>query len=111
MIRRPLVLRATPAGVWFGAGPMIPWSEVVLVYESGMYFNRYGYSGRTHAIAFAFHRARTMLRLPPFLWLTTLPFGNVRISVETAEAHPNVLVGQIESLRTAANGSPNASAS
>lgn len=102
LIRRPIVLRATAEGLWFGAGPTIPWPQVSSVYEAGAYFNRYGHSGRTHAVAFAFHRPTTMFKLPPFLWLTTLPFGNIRIVVETSDMHPQVLTAQLQSMLDAA---------
>ena len=66
--RRPW-LRATSDGVWFGGGLTIPWREIGAIYEAGVPIQRYGYSVLTRAIGFAFHRRRTVLRLPPSLWL------------------------------------------
>lgn len=95
LIRRPIVLRATDDGVWFGAGPVIPWRDVAYVYESGIFWQKYGHSGRTISVSFSFHRARTMFKLPPFLWCTTWRFGDVRISAADAEDPPQVLVARL----------------
>ena len=104
LVTRPPWLRATSEGLWFGGGPTIPWQEIHAIYEAGMPINAYGYSGRTSAIGFAFHRKRTLFRVPSSLWLTTIAFGDVKISVLEAEEQPRALVFQLEAMRLKACG-------
>lgn len=97
-------MRATSDGVWFGGGPTIPWREIGAIYEAGVPIQRYGYSVLTRAIGFAFRRKRTVLRLPPSLWLTSFAFGDVRISTYARDELPSTLVGALEDMRRAACG-------
>jgi hypothetical protein len=104
LARRPPWLRATAAGIWFGGGPIIPWHEIKGVYEAGAPIRRYGYSVRTRAIAFSFHRTRTLFKLPSSLWLTTIAVGDVKVSVLAANEQPSALVFQLEAMRMKACG-------
>ena len=104
LVRRPPMLRATREGLWFGGGPLIAWHEVACVYEAGIPIERYGFSVRTRAINIAFHRKRTMLRLPSSLWLTTWTPGQVKISLYTLDDLPNAVVTRLEALRKQATG-------
>jgi hypothetical protein len=104
LVTRPPWLRATSEGLWFGGGATIPWQEVKAVYEAGVPIERYGYSVRTSAIGFAFHRKWTLFRVPSSLWLTTIAFGDVKISVLAAEEQPRALVFQLEAMRLNACG-------
>jgi hypothetical protein len=104
LVTRPPWLRATSEGLWFGGGATIPWQDVKAVYEAGVPIERYGYSVRTSAIGFAFHRKRTLFRVPSSLWLTTIALGDVKISVLAAEEQPSALVFQLEAMRLKACG-------
>ncbi|MBE7449267.1 MAG: hypothetical protein HS111_10310 [Kofleriaceae bacterium] len=104
--RRPW-LRATSEGAWFGGGPTISWRDISGIYEAGVPIERYGYSVRTRAIGFAFHRKRSLFRLPSTLWLTTSAFGDVRISTYAVDELPSTLVGMLEDMRRAACGEEN----
>jgi len=102
--RRTPQLRATRAGLWFGAGAIIPWHDVAAIYEAGIPIERYGFSVRTTAINVRFHRARTLLRLPWSLWLTTLAMDTVKVSLFAAADPPATVLAQLEALRLAAVG-------
>jgi len=104
LVRRPPWLRATAAGVWFGGGPVIPWQEIKAIYEAGIPIERYGFSVRTSAINVRFHRARTLLRLPWSLWLTTLAMDTVKVSLFAAADPPTTVLAQLEALRLSAVG-------
>jgi hypothetical protein len=104
LMRRPLCLRATRDGVWFGGGPIIPWHEIKGIYEAGVPIERYGYKVRTRAIAFELRRKRTLLRLPSSLWLTSFAVGDVKVSVLAAHQEPIALVCQLDGMRTLACG-------
>jgi hypothetical protein len=64
-----------------GAGAIIPWHDVAATYEAGIPIERYGFSVRTSAIDVRFRRARTLLRLPWSLWLSTLALDCVLCAV------------------------------
>jgi hypothetical protein len=104
LLRRQAQLRATRAGLWFGAGAIVPWNDVAAIYEAGLPIQRYGFSVRTRAINVRFHRRRTLLRVPSSLWLTTFALDTVKISLFAAAAPPAAVVVKLEALRLAAVG-------
>lgn len=95
-------LRATRAGLWFGAGPLVPWRDVVAIYEAGVPIKRYGFSVKTSAINIRFGASRTLLRLPSSLWLSTYALDTVKISLFAISATPIAVVSRLEALRSAA---------
>jgi hypothetical protein len=104
LVMHPPVLRATPEGLWFGGGAVIPWYEVECFYEAGVPIERYGFSVRTRAINVAFRRKRMVLRLPSSLWLTTWTPGHVKLSLHAVDELPNMVVSRLEALRKRASG-------
>lgn len=104
LLRRPPVLRATRGGLWFGGGPVIAWHEVAGIYEGGIQIERSGPVTRAPAINVAFHRKRTVLRLPSSLWLTACSPGHVKISLYALDEIPNAVVTRLEALRAQAAG-------
>jgi hypothetical protein len=100
--RRTPQLRATRAGLWFGAGAIIPWHDVAAIYAE-IPIEPYGSSARTSAIV-RFHRARTLLRLPCSLWLTTLAIDTVKVSLLAAADPTAIVLAQLEALRLATVG-------
>ena len=103
LIVRPPQLRATDEGVAFAGGAVIPWHEIKGIYEAGTPIQRYGYSVKTRAIAFAFHRWSTLFRVPSTLWLSTMILGDVKISTYAAADPPSVLVPKLDSMRERAS--------
>jgi hypothetical protein len=85
-------------------GAIIPWHDVAAIYEAGIPIERYGFSVRTRAINVRFHRARTLLRLPCSLWLTTLAMDTVKVSLFAAADPSATVQAQLEALRLAAVG-------
>lgn len=104
IVRKPLGLRATAAGVWFGGGPIIPWHEVTAIYESSPTFQRYGMTAKPGGVALSFRHKRTVLRLPISCWMTTLMLGDVRVSTTLRPELPVALVVKLEAMRAAACG-------
>jgi hypothetical protein len=104
LVTRPLVLRATSAGLWFGAGAIIPWQEIAAIYEAGVQIERYGYRVRTRAINIAFRRVRVMFRVPSWLWLTTWSPGHVKISLYAIDELPMVVVARLQAMWMSACG-------
>jgi hypothetical protein len=102
--RRAPQLRATRAGLWFGAGALVPWHDVAAIYEAGIPIERYGFSVKTRAINIRFGRKRTLLRVPSSLWLTTFALDTVKISLFASSDQPAAVVVRLEVLRLAAVG-------
>lgn len=111
LVVRPPQLRATSDGVAFAGGATIPWSEIDTIYEAGTPIERYGFSVRTKAIGFSLHRKRTLFRMPASVWLTTIAFGDVKVSTYAAADPPSVLALKLDRMRTRATQSPAADAS
>lgn len=104
LIQRPVALRATDAGVWFGGGPLIPWGEVASIYESTAPVQLMFLTATADGIVIAFRRKRTVLRLPLAWWLTSYRLGVVRISTTRVQRPPAAIAAQLEQLRFAACG-------
>jgi hypothetical protein len=102
--RRAPLLRATRAGLWFGAGAIVPWEHVAAIYEAGIPIERYGFSVRTRAINIRFHSGRTLLGVPSSYWFTTLALDTVKLSLFATTLPPPTIVGRLEGLRLAAIG-------
>lgn len=94
--RRP-VLRASSDGVWFGGGPMIAWRDIESVYQPAMRPTM-----RRTCVAFSFCQSRTLFRLPPWLWLTSLALGDVMISVIGSGMEPTTVIARLDALRAGA---------
>ncbi|HET9627816.1 MAG TPA: hypothetical protein VFP84_40940 [Kofleriaceae bacterium] len=102
--RRSPQLRATRAGLWFGAGALVPWHDVAAIYEAGVPIQRYGFSVKTRAINIRFGRRRTLLRVPSSLWFTTFALDTVKISLFATPDQPASVVAQLDALRSVAVG-------
>lgn len=105
--RRAPLLRATRAGLWFGAGAIVPWTDVAAICEAGIQIERYGFSVRTRAINIQFRRRRALLGVPSLLWFTTRSLDTVKISLFATTQPPHTVVAQLEMLRLAAIGHEN----
>lgn len=103
LLVRPPALRATPAGVAFSGSAIIAWQEIKAVYEILSPATGHGTSIQVRTLGFAFHRKRTLLRLPPSLWLISLVMG-VRISADASREASAVLAIKLDGLRVAACG-------
>lgn len=103
--RRPPWLRATPAGLWFGGGPIIPWPEVTAIYHDAVARRHpLGFTTQPRTVAFELRRKLTFLRLPVSCWLTTIIPGDVQVPVERHRETATVLLARLEAMRTAACG-------
>jgi len=102
--RRAPLLRATCAGLWFGAGGIVPWEDVAAIYDAGIPIVRYGFSVRTRAINIRFRNPRTLLRVPSALWLTTLALDTVELSLFATRQPPPAVIARLDGLRLAAIG-------
>lgn len=98
ILRRPRLL-ATEDGVRFSGGVTIPWRSVSAVYAGEMTMRRvWRPSANAESVAFDFHSKRTMLRVPPWLWLATIvSVGDIDI---TGAGNPKVLAARLEAMRT-----------
>ena len=105
-IARTPRFRASEAGVWFGGGATIPWSDVKAVFEASVSTE----SATTSSIAFEFHRRITLLRTPLEHWVSA-PFavGDIDIS-PTAHERTTVIAAQIDAMRVRAAGTEERSA-
>jgi len=65
--------------VWFGGGPSCLGRRRA-IYEASGTVERYGMSAKLGGVALALRRKRTVLRLPPYCWLTSMTLGTVRVS-------------------------------
>lgn len=102
LVRRPLALRATEAGLWFGRGPIVPWREVTAIYEASG--TLHGEDPKQAGVAFAFRRKRMVLRLPIDCWITTIHLGDVRLSLHRRPEPAITTIAKLEAMRTAACG-------
>jgi hypothetical protein len=107
LLARSPRFRATSAGVWFGGGAVIPWTEIKSVFEAGVDVRGGGISGRSSSIAFEFHRRSTLFRTPPEHWLATLlAVGDLDVGPDTGEKAA-VLASKLEAMRVqVVEGSP-----
>lgn len=98
-IQRPPWLRASTAGLWFGGGPIIRWSEIAAMYCMPV-------SSKIHlcTLAIAFRHKRTVLRLPMSCWLTTIAAGEVQIAPNLYDGGIAAAFAHLEAIRTTACG-------
>jgi len=93
--------RATSAGVWFGGGSIIPWSEVKQVFEGEVRASFHGVRMREKRVSFVFYRRATLLRAPITCWFST-PFsaGDIDLSVYDSVRAAPLLISRIEVARS-----------
>jgi molecular chaperone DnaK len=92
--------RATSAGVWFGGGSIIPWSEVKQVFEGEVRASFHGVRMREKRVSFVFYRRATLLRAPITCWFST-PFsaGDIDLSIYDSVRAAPLLISRIEVAR------------
>lgn len=105
LVRRPLALRATAEGVWFGGGPVLPWTEVRLVHEHvvPMRWNA-PTDALSRGITFELQHRRTMFRLPWRCWFSSGLSFDVTILTYHLPETPAALSAQLNGMRNAACG-------
>ncbi len=87
--------RATPDGVWFGGGRVIPWRDVKAVFESNTQVKRM----TATSVAFEFQRRTIVLKTPIGCWIE-MPFAVGDIDVSSGDyEQPRVLASRLEAMR------------